>query len=187
MHGESIDQAKEVILFALDRLTPRDRFNVIRFANDTETLFSSAQPFNADTLRQARAFVGALCAEGGTMMRPALERAFRKPAEQGRLRQIVFLTDGAVGNESELFRFISDEMAHSRLFTVGIGSAPNTHFMRRSAEIGRGTFTYHRRYRRGCTADFPPHDQIAVSRGNRPSPELAGDSPEATSRFTLRQ
>src|SRR5213075_2611017 len=30
----------------------------------------------------------------------------------------------------------------SRLFTVGIGSAPNGHFMTRAAQFGRGTFTY---------------------------------------------
>src|SRR5262249_52434080 len=30
----------------------------------------------------------------------------------------------------------------SRLFTVGIGSAPNSHFMTKAAAIGRGTFTY---------------------------------------------
>src|SRR5262249_1552117 len=29
-----------------------------------------------------------------------------------------------------------------RLFTVGIGSAPNSHFMREAARHGRGTFTY---------------------------------------------
>jgi len=28
------------------------------------------------------------------------------------------------------------------LFTVGIGSAPNSHFMRKAARAGRGTFTY---------------------------------------------
>src|SRR5690606_41759480 len=30
----------------------------------------------------------------------------------------------------------------SRLFTVGLGSAPNGYFMRKAAEVGRGTYTY---------------------------------------------
>src|SRR5262249_32891410 len=50
-------------------------------------------------------------------------------------------TDGAVGNESELFHEIADHVGRSRLFTVGIGSAPNSYFMQRAAELGRGTFT----------------------------------------------
>jgi Ca-activated chloride channel family protein len=54
----------------------------------------------------------------------------------------VFLTDGAVGNEDALFRLIRERLGERRLFTVGIGSAPNSHFMIKAAELGRGTFTY---------------------------------------------
>ena len=59
-----------------------------------------------------------------------------------RLRQVIFLTDGSVGNESALFELIRKRLGESRLFTVGIGSAPNSHFMQRAADFGRGTFTY---------------------------------------------
>ena len=55
---------------------------------------------------------------------------------------MVFLTDGAVGNETALFARIEQRLGDSRLFTVGIGSAPNSHFMTRAAHFGRGTFTY---------------------------------------------
>jgi Ca-activated chloride channel family protein len=55
---------------------------------------------------------------------------------------VVFLTDGAVGNEDELFRLIRERLDDRRLFTVGIGSAPNSHFMTKAARFGRGTFTY---------------------------------------------
>jgi Ca-activated chloride channel family protein len=37
---------------------------------------------------------------------------------------------------------IQERLGDSRLFTIGIGSAPNSHFMRRAADLGRGTFTY---------------------------------------------
>jgi Ca-activated chloride channel family protein len=55
---------------------------------------------------------------------------------------VIFLTDGAVGNEEALFATIAQRLGGSRLFTIGIGSAPNSHFMRSAAEFGRGTFTY---------------------------------------------
>ena len=52
------------------------------------------------------------------------------------------MTDGAVGNEDALFSLIQEKLGRSRLFTVGIGSAPNGHFMTKAAQLGRGTFTY---------------------------------------------
>jgi Ca-activated chloride channel family protein len=65
----------------------------------------------------------------------------RGPAENY-LRQVVFLTDGEIGNEQQLFDTISRMRGRSRLFMVGIGSAPNTFLMTRAAELGRGTFTH---------------------------------------------
>ena len=58
------------------------------------------------------------------------------------VRQVVFLTDGAIGNEQQLFETISALRGRSRIFMVGIGSAPNTFLMTRAAELGRGTFTH---------------------------------------------
>jgi Ca-activated chloride channel family protein len=76
-------------------------------------------------------------------MLPALEAAFRDPSpNENVVRQVIFMTDGQVGNESQLFSFIRSHLGRSRLFTVGIGSAPNSHFMREAARFGRGTFTY---------------------------------------------
>jgi Ca-activated chloride channel family protein len=58
------------------------------------------------------------------------------------MTQVVFITDGAVSNEAELLTYIDQQIAARRLFTIGIGSAPNTHFMAEAANFGRGTHTY---------------------------------------------
>jgi Ca-activated chloride channel homolog len=58
------------------------------------------------------------------------------------LRQVVFLTDGCIGNEQQLFDIITSMRGRSRVFMVGIGSAPNTYLMTRAAELGRGTYTH---------------------------------------------
>jgi Ca-activated chloride channel homolog len=144
MAGASIVQAKQSLLFALARLKPDDSFNVIRFDDTMETLFDGAVPASSDNLAIAKHFVSRLDAEGGTEMLPALKAALEdpSPADETRLRQIVFLTDGAVGNETQLFAEVAANRGRSRLFTVGIGSAPNSYFMRRAAELGRGTFTH---------------------------------------------
>jgi Ca-activated chloride channel family protein len=142
MAGTSIVQAKQALLLALDRLQGGDRFNVIEFNSHTRPLFSAPLPVDRTTLANARAFVNGLRANGGTEMRAALEAAFTPGLAPGLVRQVVFLTDGAVGNEEALFALIRERLGDRRLFTVGIGSAPNSHFMTKAALFGRGTFTY---------------------------------------------
>jgi Ca-activated chloride channel family protein len=68
--------------------------------------------------------------------------ADRNGKEENTVRQVVFLTDGEVGNEQQLFDTISAMRGRSRIFMVGIGSAPNSFLMTRAAELGRGTFTH---------------------------------------------
>jgi Ca-activated chloride channel family protein len=140
MHGVSIAQAKRAVLQAIDGLQSNDRFNVIEFNSYTKALFRQSVAANASNIGNARDFVRGLEANGGTEMRPALELALNSRVEETHLRQIVFITDGSVGNEEELYSLIEQRLGTARLFTVGIGSAPNSWFMRKSAELGRGTF-----------------------------------------------
>lgn len=142
MAGTSIEQARAALLLALTRLTAKDRFNVIQFNSVTRALFSHAQAVTPATLRNAVHYVERLQANGGTEILPALMLALKEAAPTTHLRQVVFLTDGQVGNEEELFEQIRAHLGTSRLFTLGIGSAPNSYFMRKAAEFGRGTFTH---------------------------------------------
>ena len=142
MHGESIEQARSALASALRQLGPADRFNIVQFSDRFESLFGKAVPADSANLGRARAYVRGLTAEGGTEMLPALRYALHDAQPSGLLRQVVFLTDGAVGNEQALFELVADRIGDSRLFTVGIGSAPNALFMRRAAEFGRGSFSY---------------------------------------------
>jgi Ca-activated chloride channel family protein len=142
MAGTSIVQAKAALRYAIDRLAPGDRFNIIEFNSRARPLFETPMPVDPATLGRARSFVASLKADGGTQMREALALALAPQRTEGLVRQVVFLTDGAVGNESELFALIRERLDDRRLFTVGIGSAPNSHFMTKAAQFGRGTFTY---------------------------------------------
>ncbi len=142
MAGTSIIQAKKALKLAITRLYPGDRFNVIEFNSRARPLFSSPRFADIVNINRAQRFVDNLEADGGTEMAKALDLALKGGKEGNRLRQVVFLTDGSVGNEEQLFQIIHDRLADSRLFTVGIGSAPNSFFMTRAASMGRGTFTY---------------------------------------------
>jgi len=142
MEGTSMSQAINALQQVLGKLKQGDRFNVIAFSHEMYSLFE--QPVEADpyNISIARQFVSSLQAEGGTEMMPALEKALSEPVSSGYVRQIVFLTDGAVSNEDDLFSVINAYLGEARLFTVGIGSAPNSYFMRKAAQFGRGSFTF---------------------------------------------
>ncbi|MDI2069330.1 Ca-activated chloride channel family protein [Bradyrhizobium japonicum] len=143
MGGTSIVQAKASLLYALGRLQPNDRFNVIRFDDTMDVLFSTSVPADPAHLGEALGFVNGLQARGGTEMVPAMRTALTdKLADTNMVRQVVFLTDGAIGNEQQLFETITAMRGRSRVFMVGIGSAPNTYLMTRAAELGRGAFTH---------------------------------------------
>lgn len=142
MSGKSIEQAKASLITALDGLTAIDRFNIIWFNHDTDRLFSETVTATDENRLYAKQFVMQLHADGGTEMLPALKLALAGQEAFSRLRQVIFLTDGNINNETELFAVIDQQLGNSRLFTIGIGSAPNAYFMRKAASKGRGTFTY---------------------------------------------
>ncbi|MCP3852297.1 MAG: marine proteobacterial sortase target protein [Gammaproteobacteria bacterium] len=142
MGGTSIRQARESLSFALNRLSENDRFNIIEFNSQTNKLFSQSVKADKNNILYAQQQVSELKAGGGTEMASALMAALENIKLDGYLRQVVFITDGSVGNETQLFAIIHEHLREARLFTIGIGSAPNSYFMRKSAQFGRGTFTY---------------------------------------------
>ncbi|QIG50040.1 marine proteobacterial sortase target protein [Nordella sp. HKS 07] len=142
MGGPSMSQAKASLLYALGRLDPADRFNVIRFDDTMDILFTDTVMANHDNVETAKKFVGRLEASGGTEMIAPLRAALRdaRPDDESTLRQVVFITDGAIANEQEMFDVLSAMRGRSRVFMVGIGSAPNSYLMTRAAELGRGSY-----------------------------------------------
>lgn len=142
MGGASIRQAREALLFALKQLKPVDCFNVIEFNSDHRSLFPSSRAAIPSAIEEAEAWVRRLDAGGGTELMSALDSALHDAERLTPLRQIIFITDACVGNEDALFRTIQRDLGRSRLFTVGIGSAPNSYFMERAAAFGRGSFTH---------------------------------------------
>lgn len=142
MGGTSIEQAKASLDYALSHLQPGDRFNVVRFDDTLTKFFEDSVDANQQNIASARRFVTSLEAQGGTEMLPALHAALDDSHQGNGLRQIVFLTDGEISNERQLLDTIAARRGRSRIFMVGIGSAPNSYLMNRAAELGRGTFTH---------------------------------------------
>lgn len=142
MSGTSIEQAREALLQALDRLRPTDRFGILAFCHNYKEFSPEPLFASPDNLSRARDYVRNLEAGGGTEMLPALLHLMRKPQIAGTLRHIVLLTDGDLGNEEQIFAALRHDLGGARLYTVAIGSAPNLFLATKMAQYGRGTFTH---------------------------------------------
>lgn len=150
MAGVSMRAAIEALDVAIDTLQADDLLNIVAFDDQHYPLFEHSMPANESVKRQARQFAKRIQADGGTEMESALAFALQESPDNNNdnepddlvehLRQIVFITDGSIGYEDVLLRQIKAHLGKSRLFTVGIGSAPNRWFLEKAAQAGRGVF-----------------------------------------------
>jgi Ca-activated chloride channel family protein len=141
MGGESIRQARAALDLALTPLQPQDRFNVVEFNSILNPWHQSAVAATSEALQDARSWIDQLQARGGTEMEPALRFALAGHAPEGYVRQVLFATDGAVDDPNGLMQVIDKQLGDSRLFPIGIGSAPNADFLQAAARHGRGSET----------------------------------------------
>ncbi len=141
MGGASITQARAALDMALRQLRPQDRFNVIEFNSIMNPWRAEAVAATPGAVAEARQWVSQLQARGGTEMAAAMQLALSGHAPPGYLRQVVFATDGAVDNPVGLMNLIDQDLGDSRLFPIGIGSAPNAGFLQSAAKHGRGSET----------------------------------------------
>ncbi|HJQ97521.1 MAG TPA: VWA domain-containing protein, partial [Candidatus Polarisedimenticolaceae bacterium] len=140
MEGPSLVQAKAALVTALERLRPEDSFSIIEFYQDFDSYKDHFEAATPAAIASARAWVEGLRTKGGTEIPPALLWALAQ-SEHGdprMLRRVVLITDGAVGNEEEVFSTVEKSLGDTRLHVVGIGAAPNRWLMQKLAQSGRG-------------------------------------------------
>jgi len=58
------------------------------------------------------------------------------------MRMVYVLSDGQVGNDDVILKAARRSLGHNRIYTVGIGAAPNRHLLDRLAGLGRGFASY---------------------------------------------
>ncbi|HVE58751.1 MAG TPA: TonB family protein, partial [Pyrinomonadaceae bacterium] len=141
MSGFPIEKAKEAINLSLAGLYPNDTFNLITFAGDTSILFDKPVPATQANIERAREFLEKEGAGGGTEMMKAIRASLEPSDSQEHIRIVCFMTDGLVGNESEI---IAEVKKHpkARVFSFGIGESVNRYLLDKIAQEGRGEAEY---------------------------------------------
>jgi Ca-activated chloride channel family protein len=140
MAGAPIEKAKALIESALDRLRPDDTFSIVRFGDRAEVL--GRQPLARESATLAKAWIGRIQGRGGTEMLSGLEAAFGIPRDPLRLRIVVFISDGFIGNEEEVLALVHRRRGDARVFAFGVGSVTNRYLLEEMAVAGRGTAVF---------------------------------------------
>jgi len=152
MAGDKIERARDALDYMLQRLSPADTFQVVRFSTDVEMVFDGGQsvPATPANIARARRFAGRLVAAGGTAIHPALTEALRQRRPSGSTgpRIVVFLTDGmptvGVTEPARIVHDVTASAGGARLFVFGVGDDVNTTFLDQLAESNGGRGDYFR-------------------------------------------
>ena len=143
MEGFCITAARRAAARMVESLTPADRFAIVAFNDGSEMLDHHLVPANARNQQRAEEFLTRIEALGGTepamplqLARRMIQRAAENDrTETARERTILFITDGAVGEDIEL---ITRSWAGVRINTVGIGANTRAGILESIARVSGG-------------------------------------------------
>lgn len=139
MSGSSMRQLKKSLHDFVDIIDQETRINFITFS-DNYKIFLPEPIFTTQTNKiLIHNFIDSMKGEGGTNILPAINASLQFSDIENRLTQVIILTDGQIGNEEILLTLIEEELGRKTLFSVAIGSSPNTSLLKQISKIGRGT------------------------------------------------
>ncbi len=142
MSGRPLEQAREAVATALARLEPHDTFQIVRFSDRASQFGTEPVPATEANLAAARRYLAALDSDGGTEMLRGIRAALDFPHSPSHLRFVSFMTDGYIGNETDILAAVHRHIGAARIFSFGVGSSVNRHLLERMAKEGRGVAAY---------------------------------------------
>ncbi len=138
MNGFPLDQCKRLIERCLKDLQEEDSFQVILFAGSASTFAPAPVPATPANIRKAMEYVKGARGGGGTEFLPALEKALKHPVDRDRSRIVLFLSDGYIGYEAQVLKYMDQNMGSANIFPMGIGTSVNRYLIDAMARIGKG-------------------------------------------------
>ena len=139
MSGEPLAKVKATMRHFLQRSTPKDTLQVITFAGQANSLFEKPAPVTEANTARALTFTQQLHGGGGTEMLEGIKAVLNAPVDPKRVRIVVMLTDGYIGNEAEIIAEVGRRAGDAiHFWTIGIGSSPNRLLIEGVAKQGGG-------------------------------------------------
>jgi len=137
MRGAAMEIARATALRSLASLRPPDTFRVLTLDGSTAGLGEHALAATPANVARAEHVVRRLSTIG-TGRRDGLSAALEAPTGDERLRVVVLVSDGYLGNERDVFAEVRERIGEARLFALGVGTAVNQYLLTRLVELGRG-------------------------------------------------
>lgn len=139
MRGEPTQKVKETMHHFLRLTKPKDTVQVITFSNRADKLFEKSVPATQANIEHALNFTQQMRGGGGTEMLNAIKLVLNEPVDPERVRIVVMLTDGYIGNEAEIIAEIDRRAGDQiRFSAIGIGTSPNCYLIDGVAKHGGG-------------------------------------------------
>lgn len=138
MNGFPLDTAKRLMSDLVDVLRPSDSFNIVVFADGSETFSPVSVPATRDNLGRALQFIGAKRGGGGTRLLDALKTSVALPHASSVSRSVVLITDGYIEAEADVFDYVRTQLRGTNFFAFGIGSSVNRFLIEGVARAGQG-------------------------------------------------
>jgi Ca-activated chloride channel family protein len=141
MSGAPFEAARETVRRALREMRPDDRFDLVRFSSEASALFEAPAAATPENVAKAEAWLQVFDGQG-TQMTRGVVKSLTLPHDPGRLKLVLFVTDGYIGNDGEVLRAVEDHLGDARLFSLGVGASVNRALLDGLAEVGRGDVIY---------------------------------------------
>lgn len=135
MMGEKLKETKHAVIECLKQLDTGDKFNIIPFESDFEAMNIKSIGYNEENMEKAIKYINSLKPLGGTEILDPIKFALY---ERDTEKILLLFTDGQVGNEDEIIKFVEDNINRSRIFPFGIDTNVNSSFIKQLARVGNG-------------------------------------------------
>ena len=143
MSGEPMAQARAAAAAVVERLSSRDRVNVIAFDDRVDVLYPSPRALTGDIRKEALGYIDRIHEAGGTDIGRALAEALAAqiPNDGARPHVVLFFTDGQ-SEAAPVFAAAEKDRGDAHVFTIGLGTGVNKPLLARLASMKRGRFTF---------------------------------------------
>lgn len=137
--GGKLDVARETIGAFVKALGGDDRFEILTFHIEARALFGELAPVREESVQRAEAFLSSQRSRGGTVLKPAVEAAYRYAVAE-RLLNVVIVSDGLTEQteRSVLAKLIRARPYGTRVFSIGVGNDVDRALLESVAEESGG-------------------------------------------------
>jgi Ca-activated chloride channel family protein len=139
MRGAPMAQVRKMMSQLIALCRPKDTVQIVTFAGSAHQMFDKPKTADDKTLQAALAKIENFRGGGGTYMMKGVRKCLEAPADPKRVRIVLMLTDGYIGNINEIIGEVGRKCGDRiRFWALGVGSSVNRALIDGVAKQGGG-------------------------------------------------